>query len=228
MSPRVLLPVLLLGLPASQARSLEIDSFDDGIFAFSHDASASLRETQMGSMLGGTRIVSLSTSRRQTIVSASVETGSSQLRFDTGSGPTGGLNAGSLLLTYGTGFFDAPSDSLTLDLSGLDRFMIDVLQLQGEGEVLVGLNRPGLGTGSLRVPLTAAGTLVIGFDSANITGDLVDVESIDIQVNALTADFTLAIGGIRVIPEPGPAQLLVLGLGVLALHRGCARGRRAR
>ena len=132
---RALLATLFAGLCASPARSVAIDSFEDGTFAFSHDQSASRQEQQHGSMLGGARIVSLSTARRMTTLSASVAEGSSRLSFDTGTGPMGPLGAGTITLTYGSGFFDLPQDPLGIDLSGFDRFLIEVLELQGRGEV---------------------------------------------------------------------------------------------
>lgn len=171
-------------------------------------------------MLGGSRIVSLSTERRETTLSASVPAGSSQLFFDTGTGLAGGLSAGRLTLTYGTGFFDLAQDPLDVDLSGFDRFLFDVRQLQGEGELIVLVNGHVIGGGSAFIPLTTSGTVVYPFNAVNLqSGDFSDVDNVDFVIRGQTTDFSVAIGGISVVPEPATLLLILLGLGALSVGR---------
>jgi hypothetical protein len=201
--------VCLISAPA-QATSLLIDSFDDGFFAFSHDQSLGLSEQQFGSMLGGDRIVMLSTDRRKTTVSASVLEGSSLLLFDTGTGDSGNLaSQGSVVLTY--------SGVLGLDLSSFDAFELDFPSLQGAGEVAIVLNSGGFGTDSTRVALQTGGTLLYPFAAVNNGHDFSDVDQISIHVIGLTTDFAVSLDEVRIVPEPSSVVLLS-GLCLLLLR----------
>ena len=58
------------------------------------------------------------------------------------------------------------------------------------------------------------------FDAVNLrSGDLSNVDDIDIVIRGQTSDFSVAIGGINVVPEPRSLPLVLFGLGTFSLWR---------
>lgn len=213
----------LLGTASvAHATTLLVDSFDDGPFAFSHDQSAPLSQQQFGSMLGGERVVTLSTDRRPTTVSAAVVQDSSLLTFDTGTGNLGGLDEqGELMLIYGgENKPDRPfaSHPLNLNLSNFDSLDVDIPNVLGVGQVTLilysGLNQ----SSSAHVALQSPGTLQFPFSQMNGNGDFEDVDSVRLNFVGLSSDFAISIDQIRIVPEPitsllvSTALLLVVGV----------------
>lgn len=228
MNKTILIALALLLLPCARgsAAPLVLDTFVDGDFSFSTNLSGGPSEQQFGSMLGGDRIVSLSTSRRPTTVTASLDSSLGGLSFDTGTGDSGGLREqGYMILTYGGDRLFFPPDPLGVDLSNYGGFEFEIPSLQGIGEISVVLNSRGFGTSYTRIPLLNAGTFHYPFVEIpfweTIGGNISNVESLHFWFIGLSPDFAFSLDEIRVVPEPTTDVLcgMALALFVLAFPR---------
>lgn len=210
--------IMLAIVDPAPASVLVVDSFDDGSFAFSNDQSATLSQQQFGSMLGGERVVTLSTDRRPTTVSASLVHGSSVLTFDTGTGNLGGLDEqGELILIYGgenRPYRPFASHPLNLDLSNFNAIDIHIPVVVGTGEVSVILYSGSGQSSSTPVTLQSPGMLQFSFSP--FSGGLADVDGVRLDFVGLSPDFAVSIDDIRIVPEPTVSVLISTALLVVA------------
>lgn len=212
---RSVLLALLLAQPVAAA-SIVIDTFDDGVFNLSNDRSSIVTDTQTGGMLGGRRSVGISTERRSTIVTSELAAGTSVLNFDTGDGPLLGSGEGYIRLRW--------NSNPAMNLIGYDAFVLRFSSLEGMGQIHVGINETGFGTGSTWIPVSAPGDLKIPIGQVDVAnGTLAGVASIQIVISGLSADFGLGLDEVRIIPEPSISALLLLGAvgGITRRTRKC-------
>ncbi|MFN3168988.1 MAG: PEP-CTERM sorting domain-containing protein [Phycisphaeraceae bacterium] len=200
------LTTTLLAAPSITASALVVDTFDSGPFAITADTSAGTAQTQAGTMLGGERLVHLSTLRSPTIVSASAPADGT-LAFDTGEndGVTS-LGSGMISLRYGEYSNGEPGGWLNLDLSGYSAFEFDLSNLAGRGEALIHFNTGGWGTSSIRLPLASAGTFRFPFAFVNLGSLADDVKSINIRFIGRTKSFALTLDEVRLVAGPMPGD----------------------
>ena len=205
--------VLLLLPKGTHGAPLLVDSFDDGFFAFSHDASSGRSEQQFGAMIGGDRIVSLYTERLAPPVNAAVDPNSSQIAF---------AGLGQLVLSYGGDRDRFAEDPLDLDLRGFTAVEIDVESLVGAGHVSVVVNSRAFGSPFRRLPLESAGPFRYPVSEMN-GGDLTDVDSLHIWVLGSASDFAVNLSAVRLVPEPSAMALLPAGSLLLLAARRSTR-----
>ena len=193
----------LASLTPGGAAAVVIDTFDEGPFHETTDQSAGLAFYQHGSMLGGLRVVRISTDRRTTVVSSSIVTGSSVLEFDTGEGLwNNGLSTGRITLTW--------SVDEAVDLLGYDAFRFSFSMLTGQGRVHVGVDDGGGGSGDTTVPLWNPGELLVPFADVDFgSEDISSGSYFQVSISGVSKDFAFSLDEISIVPEPGVGLLLV-------------------
>jgi hypothetical protein len=190
-----------------------IDDFSDGPFSLTTETSMGVSDAQQGNMLGGSRSVRISTSRRITTVSAMVDATSPLLVFNTGDGSMGLLDQGNIWLQWSTGG--------ALNLQEHSAFVFKIHYLQGTGTIHVGLNEQGYGSNSSRVPLTSSGVIEVPMSSIDLpNGTLADIRRVQIVIAGTSPDFAFSVGEISIIPEPSAFFLVSWGAVLLGMrHR---------
>ena len=109
-----------------------------------------------------------------------------------------------------------------VNLTGATGFTLDVTGLLGSGEILVSLN--GTSRFATPVPITSAGVFFYPMEN---TGNIIPLDSVNqvsIQLIATSADFSITLDRIAVVPEPSTGLLLGLGGWFLFWKRRVLRG----
>ncbi|MES2466914.1 MAG: PEP-CTERM sorting domain-containing protein [Verrucomicrobiota bacterium] len=192
----------LASLTPCGAAVLVIDTFDEGPFHETNDQSAPRIFYQHGSMLGGRRLVSISTHRRTTVVSSSIVTGTSALEFDTGNGLwDNGISTGRITLTW--------SVNEAVELLGYDAFRFSFSMLTGQGRVNVAVDKSGGGSGDTTVPLWNSGELLVPFADVDFgSEDISSGSYFQVSISGVSKDFAFSLDEISIVPEPGVGFLL--------------------
>lgn len=192
----------LASLTPCGAAALVIDTFDEGPFHETNAQSADRVFYQQGSMLGGFRVVRISTDRRTTVVSSTIFTGSSVLEFDTGEGLwNNGLSTGRITLSWRV--------EEGVDLLGYDAFRFSFSMLTGQGRVHVAVDKSGGSSGDPTVPLWNPGDLLVPFAYVDFGGEDISSGSyFQVSISGVSKDFAFSLDEISIVPEPGVGFLL--------------------
>jgi len=218
MTPQKFAAILIalpLALGNCKAAVLVVDSFDEGPFAYSIDPGPG-GDTQSLPVLGGSRLISVSTNRRDTNVTATLLDGSGGVVFDTGDGPAAvNSQQGSLFMRWSGMVISGP-----VNLLGYDAFVISIPAIQGSGWVRVGVNKQTVGTTDTFLPVSQPGDLIVPFSSVD-TGSIgfERVTSIHVVLTGSTPDFGATIAGVTIVPEPHLGALLSVSLLVISRRR---------
>ncbi len=173
-------------------------------------------------MLGGRRLVRISTDRRTTVVSSSIVTGSSVLEFDTGEGLwDNGISTGRITLTW--------SVDEAVDLLGYDAFRFSFSMLTGQGRVQVGVDDGGVWSGSTTIPLWNPGELLVPFADVDFgSEDISSGSYFQVSISGVSKDFAFSLDEISIVPEPGVSFLLGAAGWMLHGRRRRSSGKLAR
>lgn len=196
--------------------SLLIDDFSDGSFSLIGQYGKSLDDKgiQVGTMLGGDRYTALSSSFLQFGATAELVSGTSMVSFVTDTGPSGPLdNQGTFYAAYGVPL-------IARDFTGYPGFELSIPAVLGTGMVEVWI-RGSLSNyqAAFTVPIDHAGSIFIPIDGPDAVPELLSsVNDVRLTFTALTSDFSVSVERFSVVPEPAPAVLVALGVG-LAFRR---------
>lgn len=100
------------------------------------------------------------------------------------------------------------SGSFSLD--GYDAFAVDVFDVVGSGEFIAFVD--GFPAGDIRIPINGPGTLVSPFTGLDTSQSLESLTQMNFYILAISADFSLTVDNVRVVPEPSTSFLFVLGI----------------
>ncbi len=196
------------------AMSLLIDDFRDGSFSLIGRFGISLddKDIQYGTMLGGSRYTALTSSSRQSGVTAILVSGGSEFSFNANVGPAGLLGNQGVFYSW----YSVPLASR--NFTSYSGFMLSIPSVTGAGIVEV-----QLGSASFSVPIDQAGAVFIPIkESEVISSILTSVSQIKLQLTAVSNDFSVSINRFSAIPEPSTCMLIAASIGL-----GMRRSRRS-